>query len=341
MMRSTKLTSLLAGLWLATASLPAVSEAAPDFVDRAEVRAFIGEMADRHGFERGELRTLFKRATPRPEAIRILSQARKEPLPWPKHRAIFLNAARIEGGLEFWARNSDALARAKREYGVPEEVIVAIIGVETRYGANAGTHPMFDTLATLAFDYPPRADFFRGELEQFLLLAREEKVNPRELTGSYAGAMGIPQFIASSYRKYARDFNADGRRDLLHDEVDAIGSVAHYLSAFGWEADHPIATRVSVRDGALHSLPVGNVVPEKSVAELRSLGVIAVDTVPGEWSATIIELETESGPEYWLGFRNFYVITRYNRSIAYAMSVYQLAQALKSARLESASGAIQ
>jgi membrane-bound lytic murein transglycosylase B len=341
MMRTTKFTGLLAGLWLAIASLSAASDPAPDFVERAEVRAFIGEMADRHGFERGELRTLFKGATPRPEAVRILAQARKEPLPWPKHRAIFLNSARIEGGLEFWARNSEALARAKREFGVPEEIVVAIIGVETRYGANAGTHPMFDTLATLAFDYPPRADFFRGELEQFLLLVREEKVNPRELTGSFAGAMGIPQFIASSYRKYARDFNGDGRRDLLHDEVDAIGSVAHYLSAFGWQADNPIATRVSVRDGALHSLPVGSVVPEKSVAELKSLGVIAADSVPGDWAATIMELEAEAGPEYWLGFRNFYVITRYNRSIAYAMSVYQLAQALKAARVESLSGAMK
>jgi membrane-bound lytic murein transglycosylase B len=302
----------------------------PHFGQRPEVREFVRAMVDKHGFDARQLRALFDNINSRPEAVRIISEARANPPPWPKYRATFVTRARIENGVEFWIRNAQALARANAIYGVPEDIIIAIIGIETRYGANTGNHPMLDTLATLAFDYPPRAEFFRGELEQYLLLTREENINPRELVGSYAGAMGIPQFIASSYRKYAVDFNGDGSRDLLNDEVDAIGSIAHYLRAYRWETGNPVAIPVSVKDGA--ALPVGNVVPDKSVAELKALGVIAQDSVPGTWPATLIALETDSGLEYWLGFHNFYVITRYNRSIAYAMAVFQLAQEISAAR---------
>jgi membrane-bound lytic murein transglycosylase B len=330
--RTHRAATLLLCLALIAQSVCAESKRAPEvhFGQRPEVREFIREMAEKHGFDTRKLRALFNAVTPRPEAVRINSQARAKPLPWPTYRATFLDPARIHGGVEFWNDNAEALARAKAQYGVPEEIVVAIIGVETRYGAHAGNHAMLDTLATLAFDYPPRADFFRAELEQYLLLAREENIDPRDLTGSFAGAMGIPQFIASSYRKYAVDFNGDGRRDLLGSEVDAIGSVAHYLSAWNWEPENPVVLPVRVNEGA--QIPVGNVVPEKTVDELRSLGVVAADSIPGDRPAVLIALETDCEPEYWLGFRNFYVITRYNRSIAYAMAVYLLAEEIKAAR---------
>jgi membrane-bound lytic murein transglycosylase B len=251
--------------------------------------------------------------------------------PWYRFRARYIDDARIAGGVRFWQQHAAVVVRASREFGVPPEIIVATIGVETLYGRHTGSFRVLEALSMLAFDYPPRADFFRDELEQFLLLARELGVDPAAVRGSYAGAIGIPQFLPSSYRKYAIDYDGDGRADLAGAPADAIGSVANYYRTFGWEPDGAVTVRVDVGDSAVDATIAAGIKPHITVGDLRQRGVVPGEPVRDDAQAALFSLEAATGIQYWIGLNNFYVITRYNRSVNYAMVVYELARELRMA----------
>jgi membrane-bound lytic murein transglycosylase B len=310
--------------------------AAPPHELRADMAAFVQEMSARHGFDEEELRRLLAHAELRPDIIASMSKP-AEAKPWYRYRPIFVNSTRIQAGTEFWREHRAALARAEWTYGVPAEIIVAIIGVETRFGQNTGRFRVLDALATLAFDYPPRSHYFRSELEQFLLLTREEGLDPLGLTGSYAGAMGWAQFMPGSYRSYAVDFDQDGKRDLWHNPVDAIGSVAAYLAAHQWQGGGSVAVPADITGDKYKRLLEAGLAPRFSPQELRAHGVALQASPRSEPAGALLELETETGKEYWVAFQNFYVITRYNRSPLYAMAVYQLAQAIRDLRTQEES----
>jgi len=288
---------------------------------------FIDEMVARHHFERGELVSLFEGSVHKPDIIKAISRPSTKK-PWPEYRTAFVNQARIKPGLVFWKKYRHTLARAEKQYGVPQEIIVALIGVETLYGINAGHYRIVDALTTLAFDYPRRATFFRQELEHYLLLAREQQWDWTAVHGSYAGAMGIPQFMPSSYRNYAVDFNANHQTDLLGEPVDAIGSVAHYLKGYGWIKGGRIAVRVQVSQDCCS----GESKETRTLNDWAAVGVISTLTRKREEVARLLAYTVDDEKEFWFGFNNFEVITRYNNSDYYAMSVFQLAQALKAAQ---------
>lgn len=318
---------LLALLWVASGWVEAA------FLERAEVAEFIDEMIERHDFDRGELRTLFAEAERQQGIIDAISRPAERVLTWGEYREIFLDESRIEQGGAFWERHAADLARAEAEFGVAPEVVVAIIGVETRYGHNKGRWRVLDALSTLAFDYPPRAPFFRRELEAFLLLAREEKRPATELYGSYAGAMGYGQFIPSSYRAYAIDFTGNATRDIWNDPVDAIGSVANYLAVHGWRDGEEVTRRVAIGAGDVSAWVNSSLRPDTSVGELRGLGVTGLDGLDEGAAATLVELEARDGLRHFVGLTNFYAITRYNHSRLYAMAVHELSQAVLERRL--------
>jgi membrane-bound lytic murein transglycosylase B len=301
-----------------------------------EVREFIEAMHEQHGFDVAHLTRQFSSIHSNAAVLRAIRPAAvpEQQRSWPRYRERFVNERRTRSGLRFWQDNVAELARAEAIYGVPQEIIVAIIGVETEYGGNMGKFSVFEALATLAFDYPPRAVFFRGELEQLLLLARENGVSPLDIKGSYAGAIGIPQFMPSSQRRYAVDFDGDDRIDLRQSSTDAIGSVARFLQLHGWQAKAPVAVPVRI-DGDPTRLIAAGIKPLSPLRELETQGVVALtgSVEFSELPAALIDLVSPDQPtEYWAGFDNFYVITRYNRSSFYAMSVFQLAEALREAR---------
>jgi membrane-bound lytic murein transglycosylase B len=298
----------------------------------AEVLAFVDEMVSKHGFDRQELTALMHRARFRGDIIEAM-QRPAEAMPWHRYRSIFLTLSRARGGVDFWKANEALLARAEREFGVAPEIIVAIIGVETRFGSYTGKHRVLDALTTLAFGYPKRAAFFRGQLEELLLLAREEQVPLEEATGSYAGAMGMPQFIPSSYRAYAVDFDGDGRRDLWHSKADVIGSVANYFQRHGWRRGDPVTFRARTEQQKLDDLVDAGMKPSLKVEELSRRGVRVDADLAADTMASLIRLEMDQGYEYWLGLENFYVITRYNHSNLYAMAVYQLSRDIVDLRI--------
>lgn len=308
---------------------PSQPMAGGGFADRPEIRDFIELMHERHGFGRTDLLRLFRKLAPQPRALLAIAPP-KDPAvrSWQAYRARFVEPARIEGGLRFWDMHRNRLEAARQRYGVPEEVIVAIIGVETIYGRNKGKFPALATLATLAFDYPPRAELFLRELEALLLLARESGNDPLAYQGSYAGALGMPQFLPSSVRNWGVDFDADGQVDLNGSAADAIGSVANFLASHGWENGGAIAHPAQV-DGMRHvELLDGAVLPRLTFSEMQEYGVSA-NGAPDEPCVLVDLVTPDAATEYWLGFRNFYVITRYNRSSFYAMSVFQLAEAIR------------
>lgn len=297
----------------------------------AELADFVAEMAERHGFATTELERLFSRAQFRPEIIEAMERPR-EALPWHEYRKIFVTPEHVRQGLAFWQRHADTLARAEVELGVPPQVIVAILGIESRYGRSQGRYSVLDALATLTVGYPRRAGFFRRELEAFLLLTRETGLDPLSLRGSYAGAIGVPQFMPSSYRQYAVDFDGDGRRDLLNSPADIIGSVANFLKQHGWQRGVPVSDQVRL-DGTRHFwIERLGIRPLLSLNKLLHFGIIAPDHHDPEQRAALIALEGEDGPIYRLGFQNFYVITRYNRSARYAMAVHELSEWLRHER---------
>lgn len=294
---------------------------------------FVREMTERYGFEAERVSAILANAQRRDSILEAISRPAEKTLEWFEYRRIFMREQRIEEGVDFLRRHREAFDRAESEYGVPAPVIAAIIGVETWYGTYKGKYRVLDALATLAFDYPPRSRFFRSELVQYLLMTREQGFDPLELTGSYAGAMGYGQFISSSYRHYAIDFDDDGVADILTNPVDAIGSVANYFSAHHWRAGEPVAERLD------HSLPEASPLlsrelkPRFTVNDYRQAGLEPQAGVSGEAKARAIRLVGEDGQEQWLTYHNFYVITRYNHSHLYAMAVHQLADAL-AARVE-------
>ena len=306
------------------------------YLSRAEVDAYIEELIQQHDFSRPELEEVLAAAERRQDIIDLMRRPAERRLNWHEYRKIFLDEQRIAGGVEFWQQNQATLERAEKEYGVAPEVIVAIIGVETRYGRVTGRHRVVDALMTLAFDYPPRASFFRKELTQFLLLAREEGKNPTSLTGSYAGAMGFGQFIPSSYRNYAVDFDRDGVRDIWQNRTDAIGSIANYFSRHGWRGAAQVTLPVQLKAETEQLLDIANqsLKPTHSVAEMAEMGV-NVDGLDPEARVLLLRLLGGDKPEYWLGFDDFYVITRYNHSRLYAMAVYQLGQEILKRRKQS------
>ena len=302
---------------------------AEDYAQRADVLAYVDdELVERHGFERAEALAWFEAAEHKERIIEAISRPAERVKSWGEYRALFLTSRRIEEGDEFWRRHRDVLARAAREYGVAPEIVVAILGVETSYGRITGSFRVLDALVTLGFDYEPRAPFFRGELTQFFLLAREEDRSPLEFAGSYAGAMGYGQFIPSSYRAYAVDFDGNGRRDIWRSVEDAVGSVANYFQRHGWRGDGPVAVRVDVEGDGADGVANEGLAPNYDVAELRRLGV-RIDGLPDDAKAALFRMEGDGGTEYWLGLHDFYVITRYNRSAMYALAVLQLAQELR------------
>lgn len=316
----------IAGIVLMLAVLPAAhaAETNPD------VQAFVQEMADRHGFSRSALERSLRETKFLSSIIRAMD-APSTALPWREFRPRHVNDARFEGGLRFWEEHAALLERAAAEYRVPPEIIVATIGIETLFGRNTGRVNVLDALVTLAFGYPRRAAFFRGELEQFLLLARENGWPPNSVRGSFAGAIGVPQFLPSSYRKYAVDFDGDGRRDL-RGVADAIGSVANYYREFGWRMGEPVVIPADPAGSELDPLLAAGIAPHLTVGEFRRRGVVPLDPAPDEALAALIVVEADTGPRHFLAFNNFYVITRYNRSINYAMAVQELAATLRQLR---------
>lgn len=307
--------------------------AAPGVADdglRDDHAAFIEYMTERHGFERSELVPLFAGMRTRQDVIDAMTRP-AEAFPWHRYRPIFMTEARIAGGVRFWTEHATTIARAAETYGVDPEVIVAIIGVESNYGHIQGRYPVIETVATLAFDHPPRANFFRRELEEFLLLTREERIDPATATGSYAGAMGSPQFISSSYRAYAVDFDESGSRDLWSSWPDIIGSIANYFHVHGWRAGDAVALPAALRMTSAASLASRKLDMQHSVGGLRTAGVELSDETDNHRKANLIELEVDAdgAVEYWVTLHNFFVITRYNRSPLYAMAVHQLADAIE------------
>ena len=302
---------------------------------RADVQEFIMEMVERHGFVARELRTLFSKVHYRQAIVRAMTPPPEAPVrSWQVYRGLFVNRERIEAGIGFRKRHGEALARAAQEFGVPAEIIVAILGVETVYGRNTGTHRVIDALATLAFDFPSRSEFFRAELVHFLLYARENGIDVFAARGSYAGALGIPQFMPGSYRRYALDYDGDGRSDLNSSPADAIGSVANFLRSHGWSTGKPIAVRAQVSGEAFRPLIDAGIRPVYRVVDLPAFGVTVrggtgTPALPPDAGCALIELETPGqASEYWVGLRNFYVLTRYNRSSFYAIAVVELAGAI-------------
>ena len=301
---------------------------AEGYAGRGDVRAFVADMQARHGFEPAALEPLFARVRHDPAVIKAIMPP-KDPgvRSWQTYRSRFVEPQRIAAGLRFRADHAATLARAEARFGVPADIIVAIIGVETIYGRNTGRFNVFGALTTLAFDYPPRADLFRRELEALLLLAREENRSPLSYKGSFAGAIGLPQFLPSSQRHWGTDWDGDGRVDLSASAGDAIGSVANFLAAHGWEKDGPVAAPVRI-DGDPAPLIAEGIKPQRLPAEMPAVDAAGAPQLP----AALIDLATPNADtEYWLGYRNFYVLTRYNRSSFYAMAVYQLAEALRAA----------
>ncbi|MFT3850696.1 MAG: lytic murein transglycosylase B [Propionivibrio sp.] len=308
---------------------------APPFSSHPDVPAFIEAMHEEYGFDVAHLTRQFDSIHSNTSVLKLITPAAvpEQQRSWQRYRSRFLNERRITNGLIFWQENLAELARAEAIYDVPQEIIVAIIGVETEYGQNMGQFGVFEALATLAFDYPPRAPFFRKELEQFLLMARENGVSPLSIKGSYAGAMGIPQFMPSSQRQFAVDFDRDDRIDLRESTTDAIGSVARFLNMHGWQPKAPIAVPATVT-GDPSELIAAGIKPEQPLYVLAQQGVVAEGDA--DRPAALIDLVTPGQPtEYWAGFDNFFVITRYNRSSFYAMSVFQLAEALRASREEA------
>jgi membrane-bound lytic murein transglycosylase B len=295
--------------------------------DSPAIPGFVDEMVAKHGFRREELVLLFDRAQYKQAVIDAIS-APFTLKPWVDFRANFINDQRISAGLQFWKRNAAALRRAEETYGVPQEIIVALLGVETFYGKQTGNYRVLDALSTLAFNYPPRADYFRSELVQYLLLAREQQYDLLAIKGSFAGAIGWPQFMPGSYRKYAVDFNGNGKVDLMNEPEDAIGSVANYLKQYGWEHGEPLAVRARINGAAC----AGEVRTPRTLAEWAASGITPERALANGRASRLISFSLKDGDEFWLAFGNFDVIMTYNNSSFYAMTVYQLAEALRTAR---------
>lgn len=295
---------------------------------RPEIVSFVDDVVARDGLKRKAVLALLAKAEPQPKIVELMTRPAEKVTPWWQYHDQFLTPERIELGVQFWKDHRETLERVAAERGVPAEYLIAVIGVETRYGRSTGKFRVLDALVTLAFDYPARGDYFRGELEQFLLLTNEEKLNPLTTTGSYAGAMGAPQFMPSTYRRYAVDADTDNKRDLWGDWDDIIASVANYLQDHGWVPDGPVLAEAHLEPDPNFQIDTRKVDLNETIDSLNAHGVKIDLALPGETPAVLISAEQRDGPAYRVGFKNFYVITRYNGSARYAMSVNDLAQAI-------------
>ncbi|UTW46668.1 lytic murein transglycosylase B [bacterium SCSIO 12696] len=302
---------------------------AKNYLGNPQAEAFIGKMVEEHGFKATDLRRLFAEAEYKQSIIDAMTRPAEKVKPWKDYRKIFYTNKRIDLGTRFWRENADVLTRAQKDYGVDPAVIVAIIGVETYYGRNKGSFRVLDALSTLAFDYPKRSRFFTKQLEHFLLLAREQNQDPLKLKGSYAGAMGFGQFIPSSYRAYAVDYDKDGFADIWNNTTDAIGSVANYFAEHGWKDGEPVATRVKLKSDYSPDVITQGLKPDRTILEFSEHGYFPVDFASPDAMASAMKLNGSKGAEFWFGLHNFYVITRYNHSKLYAMAVYQVSEAIR------------
>ena len=302
-------------------------------IDKKEdIDLFINKMVTLHGFDKTYLTELFKKVHIQHHVINAMNKP-AEAKPWQHYQNFFvLDEGRFNAGLKFWQEHEQTLTEAEQQYGVPAEIIVAILGIETQYGNNVGKHRVINALSTLAFAYPNRAPYFKRELEEYLLLSRENNFDPFELRGSYAGAIGLPQFMPSSYRHYAISYNGNEKKDLLNNPNDAIFSIANFLKSHGWSKQQTIVAKTTVQGEQYREImpPPRKYKPTLSLKELSKYGINTTTSMPQSTKAIILELDAGQHKEYWLGFQNFYTITRYNVSENYAMAVYQLSEKFKS-----------
>jgi len=295
-------------------------------LEQSNVKAFIKMMVREHNYDRDELLDILGEAEMKDSIIELISKPAEKTLTWAEYRPIFLTQERIKAGAEFWRENRAELDDVSSRTGVPVQIMVGIIGVETYFGRITGGHRVLDALTTLAFHYPPRSKFFSGELEQFLLLVREEGMRATDAFGSYAGAMGRPQFMPSSYRAYAVDSTGDGKRDIWNNWTDVAGSIANYFNAHGWTTGEEVASRATIGSSWSGPMPKNLLKPEETVATLSEKGVMFTTALPADSESQLLTLEGPNGFEHWVGFHNFFVITRYNHSVMYGLAVHQLGQ---------------
>ena len=295
-------------------------------LDKPNVEAFITSMVNDHDYDREVLLDILGEAEKKESILEAISKPAEKTLTWAEYRPIFLTEERIRAGVKFWRDNREALEDIETRTGVPIEMIVGVIGVETYYGRITGGHRVLDALSTLAFYYPPRSKFFTSELEHFLLLIREEGMEATDAFGSYAGAMGRPQFMPSSYRAYAVDSTGDGKRDIWNNWKDVAGSVANYFNAHGWRTAQEVTSQATIGDKWTGPFPKNILKAESTVGALSDKGVMFTTELPADSAAQLLTLEGADGDEHWVGFHNFFVITRYNRSVMYALAVHQLGQ---------------
>ncbi|HUL91432.1 MAG TPA: lytic murein transglycosylase B [Burkholderiales bacterium] len=307
---------------------------ASSYQNRKEVKEFVAEMVNKHGFKQKELTRVLGQAQYQPAIVRAMDQPPESALgSWQAYRAIFVRPERIEAGAQFWNRYAETLRRAADEFGVSEDVIIGIIGVETTFGRNIGTYRVIDALATLAFDYPKRSAYFRVELENYLVFSRDQGIDPLRLKGSYAGAIGIPQFMPGSYRRFAVDFDGDGQINLATSPADAIGSIGNFLKSHGWVRGQPVAFSAEASGDAWRKLAGSGIVPATRFADLPSYGLKTAADLPADTLCALIELESPGQPsDIRVTLQNFFVLTRYNRSNLYAAAVLDLAAEIARAR---------
>ena len=318
----------VAAIFLVSVSCSQAADKTPVDVTRPNVAAFIDEMVTTHDFDREALSDVLAQAEIKQSIIEKISTPAERKLSWAEYRKIFITKERIDAGTTFWRENREMLERIHKESGVSIEMIVGIIGVETYYGRITGKDRVIDALATLAFDYPPRQKFFRNELVQFLILAREEEIDATEPLGSYAGAMGRPQFMPSSFRAYAVDATGDGKRDIWDNWADVAGSVANYFLEHGWRSGEEVVARATLSsrwDGPVPE-PKNTLKATDTVESLSDKGVVFATDLCADSKSQLLTYEGENGTEHWVGFHNFFVITRYNRSVMYALAAHQLGQ---------------
>jgi len=299
-----------------------------------DVQKFISEMVQQHDFNKKQLEQLFSQVKIKQKILDAMSRPAEKSKAWYEYRKIFVNKKRIKGGVKFWQDNKDIIAYAEKVYGIAPEIMVSIIGVETYYGRLQGNYRVMDALSTLAFRYPKRSKFFRSELKHFLLMSQQQNFEPLTKSGSYAGAMGMGQFMPSSFQEYAIDFNGDGKKNIWNNNADAIGSVANYFKRHGWQRDQPVTDKVSL--GKNYSITMKDrckrsCKPKLTIADYKNKGIQGKTSLSDNSKAILLILKQKQRKEYWLGYNNFYVISRYNHSTLYSMAVYQLSQEIKQA----------
>lgn len=311
------------------AAMGAIVIPAGDYKNREDVQDFVNRLARNSDYTEAELIALFSQVKKQSHLFERLDRPAEKELQWHQYKNIFIKEKRISKGVEFWRQYQNQLAEVSAKTGVPEQIIVAIIGVETFYGIYKGKDPVFDSLVTISFDYPKRAKFFTRELKEFLLLVKEQNLDPLKIKGSYAGAMGMPQFISSSYRNYAVDGDGDGQVNLFDNITDITASVANYFVRHGWQAGQAVAKPLTaIADNSIAKLEPG-VKTNYKWSDLVNHGLVSKHRIEDETPVALVRLEQKKYPEYWAGLNNFYVITRYNHSELYAMAVYQLSVLIK------------